>query len=152
MTSREEKLAKATSSIFDIAIIGGGITGAGVLKEATLRGYTCILIEKGDFASGTSSKSAKLIHGGLRYLQYAQFGLVREGLTERNYLLKAYPHLVKPIPFTYLVYDSVLKMRLGMSLYHLLGGNDDLPKTKFLSKEKTMEKFPYLNADGKSVV
>lgn len=134
-----------SQNIFDIAIIGGGITGAGILREATKRGYRCILIEKNDFASGTSSKSAKLVHGGLRYLQYGKFALVNEGLRERHYLLKNFPHLVKPLQFLFPVYKSKFKIHLGMWLYKIMSFDKDLAHFEFLNKEKTQEKFPAIN-------
>src|SRR5438270_12618282 len=84
---------------FDLLILGGGITGAGVALDATLRGFRVALIDKGDFASGTSSVSSKLIHGGLRYLEQAAFGLVYEALHERRLLLDNAPHLVHPLRF-----------------------------------------------------
>src|SRR5437868_9380606 len=84
---------------FDVLILGGGITGAGVALDAASRGFRVALIDKGDFASGTSSASSKLIHGGLRYLEYGQLALVREALHERALLLRNAPHLVQPLPF-----------------------------------------------------
>src|SRR6201997_5064853 len=91
---------------FDLAIIGGGITGAGVALDATLRGFCVALIDKGDFASGTSSASSKLIHGGLRYLEQADFGLVFEALQERRRLLRNAPHLVRPLRFVIPFFSS----------------------------------------------
>ncbi len=140
-----EKLLKET---FDLIIIGGGITGAGVLQEAQKRGYKVLLIEKGDFASGTSSKSAKLIHGGLRYLQYFHFGLVKDSLRERNYLLEEYPHLVKPIEFVYPLYESGFKFRIGMMLYQLMGKHRTLPGYQFLSKKQTLKKYDAIDRKG----
>ena len=136
-----------SDKIFDVAIIGGGITGAGVLSEATKRGYKCILFEKNDFASGTSSKSAKLVHGGLRYLQHGKIGLVREGLRERNYLLKNFSNLVKPLQFLFPVYSSssILKLHIGMWLYKTLSYDKEIAKYSFLNKLKTIEKFPVIN-------
>src|SRR3954451_22944746 len=91
-----ESLADGT---FDLLILGGGITGAGVALDAVLRGFRVALIDKGDFASGTSSISSKLIHGGLRYLEHADFRLVYEALHERRRLLRNAPHLVHPLRF-----------------------------------------------------
>src|ERR1044072_5171980 len=84
---------------FDLVILGGGIPGAGVALDATLRGLRVALIDKGDFASGTSSVSSKLVHGGLRYLEHGHFPLVREALAERSRLLRNAPHLVRPLRF-----------------------------------------------------
>src|SRR5262245_41945430 len=89
---------------FDLLILGGGITGAGVAFDAAARGWRVALIDKGDFASGTSSVSSKLIHGGLRYLEHGRFGLVFEALHERGWLLRAAPHLVKPLRFVWPFY------------------------------------------------
>src|SRR5271154_3846681 len=86
-------------STFDLLIIGGGITGAGVALDATLRGFRVALIDKGDFASGTSSVSSKLVHGGLRYLEHGDFRLVYEALHERRTLIELAPHLVHPLRF-----------------------------------------------------
>src|SRR5436305_3973335 len=90
---------------FDLCIIGGGITGAGVALDAATRGWRVALIERGDFASGTSSASSKLIHGGLRYLEYGQFSLVQEALVERGRLLRNAPHLVRPLSFVLPFYE-----------------------------------------------
>ena len=110
---------------FDIAIIGGGIHGASIAQAAAAAGYSAILLEKNDIGSGTSSKSSKLIHGGLRYLETGQFALVKECLKDRNQLLKLAPHLVKLTPFYIPVYHrstrSSLKISLGLTLYALFG-------------------------------
>src|SRR5580765_3764075 len=89
---------------FDAVIIGGGINGAGVARDAALRGLKVCLFEKGDFASGTSSKSTKIAHGGLRYLRNLEFSLVREAQLERRWLREAMPHLAQPLSFCYPVY------------------------------------------------
>ena len=91
---------------FDLLVIGGGITGAAVARDATLRGLKVALVEKSDFAYGTSSRSSKLIHGGLRYLENFEFSLVFEALSERTLLLKTVPHLVRPLPFYWPVYQG----------------------------------------------
>ena len=95
-TSRRQAFEELQKQRFDLIVIGGGITGAGIARDAALRGLQVVLVEKSDFGSGTSSKSSKLIHGGLRYLQHAEFGLVFEAVSERTLLLKLAPHLVKP--------------------------------------------------------
>ncbi|HEV2361680.1 MAG TPA: FAD-dependent oxidoreductase, partial [Acidimicrobiales bacterium] len=96
---REASLARLSDEEFDVLVVGGGVTGAGVALDAASRGLSCALVERSDFASGTSSKSSKLVHGGLRYLQQKEFGLVHEALTERHRLLRNAPHLVAPLPF-----------------------------------------------------
>lgn len=95
-SSRRQAFEELDQQHFDLLVIGGGITGAGIARDAALRGLKVALLEKSDFGSGTSSKSSKLIHGGLRYLQHAEFGLVFEAVSERTLLLKLAPHLVKP--------------------------------------------------------
>ncbi len=141
---------KLDESNYDILIVGGGITGAGAFLEASRKGYKTILVEKGDFASGTSSRSAKLAHGGIRYLRYLHFGLVREALLQRDYLLKTYPHLVKPLRFLYPIYSTSLKIQvfLGMAVYQILNITSDLVGFDFLSKRKTLEKFPAINGNS----
>ena len=99
MFDRQVALARLAEETFDLVVIGGGITGTGVALDAASRGLRTALVERGDFASGTSSKSSKLVHGGLRYLQQKEFGLVRENLTERRLLLQNAPHLVEPLTF-----------------------------------------------------
>src|SRR5438105_10487018 len=91
--------------VFDVLILGGGITGAGVALDAALRGFRVALIDKGDFASGTSSASSKLVHGGLRYLEHAELHLVHEALQERRLLLRNAPHLVHPLRFVIPFYE-----------------------------------------------
>src|SRR6478609_1214220 len=103
--TREEALKKFRSEVFDLLIVGGGITGAGVARDAASRGLKVALVERNDFAFGTSSRSSKLIHGGLRYLQNFEFGLVFEALSERALLLKTAPHMVRPMPFYFPVYQ-----------------------------------------------
>ena len=89
---------------FDVVVIGGGMAGAGIARDAALRGYRTLLLERKDFAFGTTSRSSKLIHGGLRYLELFDLGLVRESLAERERLQRLAPHLVRPLPFVVPVY------------------------------------------------
>src|SRR5205085_2645320 len=120
---------------FDLAIIGGGINGAGIARDAAGRGLSVLLIEQNDLASGTSSKSTKLIHGGLRYLEFYAFRLVREALTEREALIRMAPHLTKPLRFV-LPHHAGLRpawmLRLGLFIYDHLGGRQILPGTEVL--------------------
>ena len=122
--TRESNLKRLEEEEFDFLVIGGGITGAGVAWDAASRGYKVALVEKGDFAEGTSSRSSKLIHGGLRYLEHYEFPLVFEALSERHYLMQAAPHLVRPLPFYMPVYrsspHSPTLLSAGMWLYDLL--------------------------------
>ncbi|MEP6865425.1 MAG: FAD-dependent oxidoreductase, partial [Deltaproteobacteria bacterium] len=92
---------------YDLVVIGGGITGAGIARDAALRGMKVGLFEKADFASGTSSKSSKLIHGGLRYLEHGEIGLVFESVSERSVQMRVAPHLVRPLPFLIPIYKGV---------------------------------------------
>ena len=121
--------------VFDLAIIGGGINGAGIARDAAGRGLSVLLMEQGDLASGTSSASTKLIHGGLRYLEYYQFRLVRESLTEREVLLRAAPHIIWPLRFV-LPYRPGGRpwwmLRTGLFIYDHLGGRELLPPTRTL--------------------
>ena len=98
MIPRADALDALQSERFDLVVIGGGITGAGVALDAASRGYSVALVEKDDYAAGTSSRSSKLVHGGLRYLQNFDLGLVREALLERALMVKLAPHLVHPLP------------------------------------------------------
>jgi len=105
--TRQELLDRAERQLFDLVVVGGGITGAAVARDAALRGLNVVLCEKGDFGEGTSSRSSKLIHGGFRYLQQLQFGLVRESCQERSLLSQTLaPHRVKPLPFLFPVYKT----------------------------------------------
>ncbi len=121
--------------MFDIAVIGGGVNGCGIARDAAGRGYSVLLAEKGDLASGTSSASTKLVHGGLRYLEHYEFRLVREALSERELLLQAAPHIIWPLRFV-LPHHRGLRpavlIRLGLWLYDHLGGRKILPGSRGL--------------------
>lgn len=136
----------------DLAIIGGGINGAGLAAQAAQAGYSVALFEKGDFASGTSSKSTKLIHGGIRYLEQGRFSLVFEALHERRRLLGTAPHLVRPIPFLLPCYQDDQRppwmLRMGLWLYDLLSGSKNIARHDWYSPSQAMEKAPTLNPDG----
>ncbi|MFO1025974.1 MAG: glycerol-3-phosphate dehydrogenase, partial [Acetobacteraceae bacterium] len=124
---------------YDLAIIGGGINGAGIARDAAGRGYSVFLCDKGDLASGTSSASTKLIHGGLRYLEHYEFRLVREALQEREVLWGIAPHIVRPLRFI-LPHHARLRpawmLRLGLFLYDHLGGRKRLPPTRSLALQE----------------
>jgi glycerol-3-phosphate dehydrogenase len=118
--ARADAVAALRSERFDVVVVGGGITGVGVALDAATRGYSVALVEKADYASGTSSRSSKLIHGGLRYLQNFDLGLVREALLERQLLVKLAPHLVRPLPFVVAAFDGARPDRMvgvGLNLY-----------------------------------
>ena len=120
---------------FDLAIIGGGINGTGIARDAAGRGLSVVLFEQNDLASGTSSASSKLIHGGLRYLEHGEFRLVREALAEREVLLRMAPHLIQPLRFVLPLQEggrSPSMLRLGLLLYDWIGGRKILPGTRAL--------------------
>jgi glycerol-3-phosphate dehydrogenase len=127
--------AAGGGTTFDLAIIGGGINGCGIARDAAGRGLKVLLVEQGDLAGATSSASTKLIHGGLRYLEHYEFRLVREALIEREVLLKAAPHIIRPLRFV-LPHHRGLRpwpiLRLGLFLYDHLGGRKILPPTRSL--------------------
>jgi glycerol-3-phosphate dehydrogenase len=137
---------------FDLIIIGGGVIGAGVARDAAMRGLKVALFEKYDYASGTSSRSTRLIHGGLRYLEMFDFGLVRQDLKEREILLRIAPHLVKPLAFIVPFYRRSLfyrtKLLIGMYLYDWLSFDKSLPNHENLSKQKVLEMEPMLRPEG----
>jgi glycerol-3-phosphate dehydrogenase len=123
MLARAAALAALADEPFDVLVIGGGITGAGVALDAASRGYSVALVEKGDYARGTSSRSSKLIHGGLRYLQNFDLGLVREALLERQLLAALAPHLVRPLPLIVPAFDGARPDRLvgiGLNMYDVM--------------------------------
>jgi glycerol-3-phosphate dehydrogenase len=120
---RSQALAALTEDEFDVVVVGGGITGAGVALDAAARGYSVALVERADFASGTSSRSSKLVHGGLRYLQNFDLGLVREALLERQLLVALAPHLVRPLPLVVPAFEGAHPDRLvgvGLNLYDVM--------------------------------
>src|SRR5262249_861052 len=123
-----------TEGPFDLLVLGGGITGAGVALDAVTRGLRVALIDKADFASGTSSVSSKLVHGGLRYLEHGDFRLVYEALHERRNLLHNAPHLVRPLRFLIPFYRDQRvppwKWRAGLMLYDLLAGPGNLRRSR----------------------
>lgn len=149
---RKEDLARLAKEEFDVLVIGGGINGVGVALDAVTRGLKVALVESGDFASGTSSKSSKLIHGGLRYLEQYDFKLVREALHERELLVSVLaPHLVKPVAFLYPLQEKVKErtyVGAGLALYDALRGfKRALPGHKHLSQKSITEIAPSLRTD-----
>ena len=140
------------ASRYDVVIIGAGINGAGIARDAAMRGLKVLLIDKGDVGGGTTSASTRLIHGGLRYLENFEFGLVRESLREREILLRIAPHLVKPLAITIPIYKQSKRgrvtIRAGMILYDLLSWNKSLPRHRMLSRAETLKRWPGLNSEG----
>ena len=145
------RLAGLDGAALDAVVIGGGMAGAGVARDLALRGASVALFEKGDFASGTSSKSSKLIHGGLRYLELCDFELVRESLREKKTLERLAPHLVRPLPFLVPVYRGaargLIKVRIGMWLYDLLTPGKDSERYRVLRPEDALSLEPSVRAE-----
>jgi glycerol-3-phosphate dehydrogenase len=149
---RRAALERMAAEEFDVVVIGGGATGTGSALDAATRGLSVALLEARDFAAGTSSRSSKLIHGGLRYLEQKDFGLVREALRERGLLLKTLaPHLVRPVPFLFPLdkHWETPYIGAGMILYDTLGGgHQGVPRHRHLSKRKAMRLAPALRDDA----
>lgn len=143
---------RSEDTVFDIIVIGGGITGAGVARDAALRGLTCLLLEKGDFASGVTSKSTRLIHGGLRYLANLELDLVAESLSERAILRKQAPYLIHPMPILIPIYKDDPHgraiMSIGIHLYDLLSHEKDIPRYFTSNRAETLGFEPRLNQEG----
>ncbi len=145
-------ISALSDQYFDILVIGGGIFGAGIARDAALRGLHVGLIEKSDFASGTSSRSSKLIHGGFRYLEQRNYRLVFEACRERRILRQIAPHHVKPLPFLFPIYKggslSLAKLRLGMTLYDCLALYQNVARHRKLSPRRVLWKEPALSRKG----
>ncbi len=148
----QRNLEALVAQTFDLVVIGGGINGAAIAREAALRGLKVALVEARDFASGTSSRSSKLIHGGLRYLEQYDFQLVRESRTERRLLRRAAPHLARPLPFVLPIYRgdpySPLKIRLGLTLYDWMGNLGRADCHRMLSAREALRLLPMLRSEG----
>ncbi len=146
--SRQTTLEQSQHEVFDLLVVGGGITGAGVARDAAMRGLSVLLLEANDFAFGTSSRSSKLVHGGIRYLENFEFGLVHEALMERRHLLQMAPHMVHPLRFLIPVYKSsrvgLWKMEAGMILYDLLSFFEAPQVHEFLRARSTLQREPTL--------
>lgn len=164
-TVRAQNLSLLNEERFDVLVIGGGVTGAGVALDAVARGYKVALVEKTDFASGTSSKSTKLVHGGIRYLSNFDFALVREALTERGILLRIAPYLVHAVPFILPMYKGDrhpvglpfttprgiglgFVMDVGLWFYDLLAGRLNMKRHRRLSRERVRQLAPTLVTKG----
>lgn len=152
VASRRATLATLAAEAFDVVIVGGGITGAGVAREAALAGLRVALVERDDFASGTSSRSSRLIHGGVRYLEHGHFSLVFESSRERRLLLAMAPHLVRPLAFTWPVYRGarvpLWKVRAGLTLYDALALFRNAHRHESLRAHAVLAAEPALSADA----
>ncbi len=150
--NREEMYLRfqAHSGPWDMIVIGGGATGAGIAIDAAARGYSVLLLEQSDFGKGTSSRSTKLVHGGVRYLEQGNVSLVMEALKERGLLLENAPHLVRNLGFVvpnYTWWEAPF-YGIGLKLYNLLAGKYGFGPSSILSREETLEKLPTLNTEG----
>jgi glycerol-3-phosphate dehydrogenase len=141
------RMADLSGEKFDLLVIGGGITGCGVARDAAMRGLRVALVERDDFASGTSGRSSRLVHGGIRYLEHGQIHLVYESIRERQTLLRIAPHLVKPLAFTWPIYRGArvgkLRLSAGLLAYYLMSGGRTR-KHSILSASETLEREPGL--------
>src|SRR5713226_9463360 len=164
-TVRKQNLATLDSEHFDVLVIGGGVTGAGVALDATARGYKVALVEKIDFASGTSSKATKLVHGGIRYLSNFDFALVHEALVERGLLLQNAPFLVHPLAFVLPIYKGDRHpvgmpfttpggigleqlLNIGLTMYDAMAGRRNIKWHQHLKREDVLKLAPALVTDG----
>ena len=150
LTRREDLLARLDPHVvYDLAIVGGGATGLGVALDAAARGLKVVLVEADDFAKGTSSRSTKLVHGGVRYLAQGNIALVREALHERSTLLRNAPHIAQPLPFVVPAYKwwETAFYGIGLKMYDALAGASGLGTTHFLSRQATLACLPTVQAD-----
>jgi glycerol-3-phosphate dehydrogenase len=150
--TRAAALSGMAAEPVDMLVIGGGITGAGIARDAALRGFRVALVDKGDFGAGTSSHSSRLIHGGIRYLEQGAFRLVFEASRERRVLLRIAPHLVRPLPFLFPVYRGARvpawKLRAGMWLYDILAAFRNVKSHRWLSPKEVRRAEPALKDRG----
>src|ERR1700751_639616 len=150
--NRESEIHALATGPLDVLVIGGGITGAGAALDAASRGLRVGLVESRDLAAGTSSRSSKLIHGGLRYLEQRDFKLVKEALRERDLLVsKLAPHMVKPLPFLYPIYKKVVErpyVGAGLVIYDAMEGTKrPVPYHRHLTTRGALKRAPALKAD-----
>lgn len=152
LRARNDRLAALAGHEFDVLVIGGGITGCAIARDAALRGLSVALVEKNDFANGTSSRSSRLIHGGVRYLEHGHVHLVFESSAERHRLLRLAPHLVRPLAFTWPVYSGARiprwKLGAGLLLYDALALFRNVERHKRLSRSAVLAREPRLRTDG----
>ena len=145
-------VGKISEAPFDVIIIGAGINGAGIARDAAMRGLRVLLLDKGDLGSGTTSWSTRLIHGGLRYLEHGELGLVRESLREREALFYIAFHLVSPLPILIPIYEGQKRssriIRAGLMAYNLLSPGETVPKYQMLTRAAVMRQEPGVNSAG----
>ena len=151
--TRTANLTRMAEDRFDVLVIGGGITGVGIALDAAARGLSVALVEKDDFAAGTSGRSSRLVHGGLRYLEHGEFGLVRESLRERGILRRLAPHLVRPVPMYMLADDrrSRARYRLGLTAYEALAAGRNVGYHRAASAAQVAAAIPGLGGSPRGV-
>src|SRR6187399_1039208 len=157
MLSREGTIEKLRGTIrddrntLDVLVIGGGIVGSGVARDAAMRGLRTLLVDKHDFAFGTSSRSSRLLHGGLRYLAQGRIGLVREASIEKVIIHRIAPHLAAPLPFIFPTRRGTewkrWKLSIGVKVYDLLCSGRNLGKSTTLGRDEVLSVLPQLNTD-----
>lgn len=149
---RREASAEIAATLFDAVIVGAGINGCGIARDAAMRGLKVLVLDKGDISAGTSAWSTRLIHGGLRYLEHGEVALVRESLRERERLFRIAPHLVRPLPMLIPLYAEArrgpLVIRAGMLAYDLLSFDKTLPRHRMLSRAETLRRAPGLRSEA----
>ncbi len=149
--TRHDNLDRLKATRFDVLVIGGGVTGTAIARDAALRGYNTALVEQADFASGTSSKSSKLVHGGVRYLENFEFGLVFEACRERRYSLRNSPNLVRPLPFVFPVHRDdprpLWQIAIGMWLYDAMAVFRNIERHQIWGKGRTLREEPVIGPD-----
>lgn len=145
-----DRVRRSQGEVWDIIIVGGGATGLGTAVDAASRGYRTLLLEAGDFASGTSSKATKLVHGGVRYLAQGRISMVREALRERDVLLRNAPHLAWPLGFVIPAYRPTDRLfyGIGLKIYDALAGGRGVGRSRLLSADETARALPNLNRSG----
>src|SRR5580692_7937380 len=148
--AQQYRRLQAHEGSWDLIVVGGGATGVGVAIDAAARGYDVLLLEQNDFGKGTSSRSTKLVHGGVRYLEQGNVSLVMEALKERGLLLQNAPHLVRNLGFVVPSYDwwESPFYGIGLKLYNLLAGKYGFGASRILSREETLERLPTIKTEG----
>jgi glycerol-3-phosphate dehydrogenase len=151
MQSRDSEFNALADPVLDVLVIGGGIVGAGVVRDASLRGFRAALVDQGDFASGTSSRSSRLLHGGLRYLAQGRIGLVREASREKRIVGRIAPHLAQPLAFIFPGRKGTSwarwKLAVGAKMYDVLCGMRNFGRSQILSREETLRLLPGLSTN-----
>src|SRR5438128_3008582 len=152
MQLRESTLNTLDNSVLDVLVIGGGIVGAGVARDAAMRRFRTGLVEQADFASGTSTRSSRVLHGGLRYLAQGRIALVREASREKRVIGRIAPHLARPLAFIFPGRKGTSwarwKLAIGVKLYDLLCGMRNFGRSSVLSRDETIKILPGVNAEN----